>query len=119
MKKITKVNNIKSLDPQDWDKTREIGYQMIDDMIEYLQDIPTTPSWNKIPDDVKTHLEEDIPKDPTPLEEVYDEFKHYILPYPKGNIYPLFWHYNRSFRRNVSRNDESQCNYWGTRCYVH
>jgi len=32
-----------------------------------------------------------LPTTPSDLEEVYEEFRRYVLPYPTGNIHPRFW----------------------------
>ena len=32
-----------------------------------------------------------LPLEPTPAEEVYEQFKRTILPFPHGNIHPRFW----------------------------
>jgi aromatic-L-amino-acid decarboxylase len=80
-----------SLDPQDWSKMRELGHHMIDDMMDYLQNIRKQPAWKKIPDNVKPFYNCGIPLEPQNIGEVYEEFKKYILPYNKGNVHPRHW----------------------------
>lgn len=80
-----------NLDPKNWDSMRALGHKMIDDMINYLQDIKNQPSWKAIPDEIKKKYHYDIPEEPTAVEEIYEEFVKNILPYPKGNIHPRFW----------------------------
>ncbi|MBK7883391.1 MAG: aminotransferase class V-fold PLP-dependent enzyme [Chitinophagaceae bacterium] len=80
-----------TLDPQNWDNMRKLGHQMIDDMMNYLENISKEPVWRKIPDEAKYFLDQDIPKQPQEIEEIYDEFKQFILPYNKGNIHPRFF----------------------------
>jgi aromatic-L-amino-acid/L-tryptophan decarboxylase len=80
-----------NLDPMDWDQIRSLGRQMVDDMLDYLRTVRERPVWQPIPDDVKAAFREALPRDPAPLQTVYDEFKRNILPYPTGNIHPRFW----------------------------
>ena len=86
-----KRNNELTLDPEEWDKMRALGHQMIDDMMDYLQNIKQTAVWRKIPDETKQFLKQDIPKLPQSIESIYEEFKQHIFPYNKGNIHPRFW----------------------------
>jgi glutamate/tyrosine decarboxylase-like PLP-dependent enzyme len=39
------------------------------------------------------YFRQPVPREPKPVEDVYREFKTYVLPYPKGNIHPRFWAY--------------------------
>jgi len=80
-----------TLDPTDWESTRALGHRMVDDMIDYLKTVRERPVWRHAPDEVKSHFTAPLPLDPTPPEEVYDEFLEYVLPYPVGNIHPRFW----------------------------
>ncbi len=91
MKIENNLNDIDSLDPNDWSEMRELGHEMVDDMVNFLKNIYEQPSWKEIPQEVKNHFEKDIPKYPLEAKEVYNEFKRFILPYPKGNIHPRFW----------------------------
>ncbi len=85
------LSNEISLDPDNWDEIRQVGHQMVDDMIDHLQNIRSEPTWRKIPDETKVFLKNGIPQSPQDLAEIYDEFKKHILPYPSGNIHPRFW----------------------------
>lgn len=89
--KTKKLEDIHGLTPHNWDEIRTLGYEMVDDMVSYLQHIQEQPSWKEIPQNVKLHFEEDIPKSPQNPKSVYKEFKEFILPFPKGNIHPRFW----------------------------
>lgn len=79
------------LDPKDWKALRALGHQMIDDMMDYLEQIGRGPVWRPMPDAAKAFLREDIPQKPDDPVAVYEAFKQYILPYNKGNIHPRFW----------------------------
>lgn len=80
-----------TLDPQNWEKMRGLGHQMIDDMMDYLQHIDKQPSWKPIPAEVKEFLQQDIPLEPQDSERIYQDFKENIFPYAKGNIHPRFF----------------------------
>jgi len=34
-----------TLDPEDWDCMRVLGHQMIDDLLDYLEDLKNRPVW--------------------------------------------------------------------------
>lgn len=80
-----------TLDPQDWSQMRQLGHQMIDDMMDYLENIAQQPVWKPIPSEVKTFLNQPIPQQGQDIEQIYQEFKQYIFPYTKGNIHPRFF----------------------------
>ncbi len=80
-----------NLDPQDWDEFRQLGHQMMDDMIDHLQSIREQPVWQPIPDDIKAKFDAPLPDEPTSDKEIYQEFLDDILPYPLGNTHPRFW----------------------------
>jgi len=79
------------LDPQDWGAMRQLGHKMIDDVFDYLQDVRERPVWQPIPEEIKTNLTGPIPQEPSSPEQVYEEFRRNIFPYPLGNIHPRFW----------------------------
>jgi glutamate/tyrosine decarboxylase-like PLP-dependent enzyme len=80
-----------TLDPENWAATRELGHKMVDDMLDYLQNVGENPVWQPAPQHVKAHFNEAVPADPQPIPEIYQEFLEYVLPYPIGNIHPRFW----------------------------
>lgn len=80
-----------TLDPQDWHEMRHLGHRMVDDMIDYLAGVRDRPVWLPIPQKDKDNLNQPLPLEPQPVEEVYSEFLEYILPNPMGNIHPRFW----------------------------
>ena len=80
-----------TLDPGNWDEIKAIGQQMLDEMMQYLQNISSKPVWNKVPDEIKERFDEPLPVEPQELSEVYEEFKETILPYNLGNTHPRFW----------------------------
>jgi glutamate/tyrosine decarboxylase-like PLP-dependent enzyme len=80
-----------TLDPADWDAMRDLGHQMVDDLMTYLETVRERPVWRPIPDDVKASLDRKIPQDGQGAEAAYTDFVNNILPHPMGNIHPRFW----------------------------
>src|SRR4030042_6043317 len=80
-----------SLDPQDWEAIRQLGHRMVDDMINYLESVGERTVWQQYPPQVETPLDQPLPQHGQEAEQVYEEFKQNILPYPMGNIHPRFW----------------------------
>jgi glutamate/tyrosine decarboxylase-like PLP-dependent enzyme len=80
-----------TLDPDDWESIRALGHRMLDDMLDYLQTIREHPAWQPMPEEVKRRFQVPVPADDQKLEDIYQEFTDYILPYPLGNIHPRFW----------------------------
>jgi aromatic-L-amino-acid decarboxylase len=80
-----------SLDPEDWEALRELGHQAFDDAIEYLKTIRDRPVWQPLPDISRELFSEPVPIEPSPREQVYEEIRDHVLPYPTGNIHPRFW----------------------------
>jgi glutamate/tyrosine decarboxylase-like PLP-dependent enzyme/ribosomal protein S18 acetylase RimI-like enzyme len=80
-----------SLDPSDWEELRELGHQMVDDMMDYLQTVATRPAWKQPSAAAITNLSRTLPQSPQTARSVYEEFLTTILPYNKNNIHPRFW----------------------------
>jgi len=80
-----------TLDPEDWESMRALGHRMLDDMLDYMQTVRERPVWRHAPEQVKAHFSTPAPLDPQPPEEIYQEFRENVLPYPIGNIHPRFW----------------------------
>lgn len=89
------MNNItvkdQTLDPENWDQMRQLGHQMIDDLFDYWQSIRDQKIWRPIPNEVKDFLDQPIPEKGQDPEQVYQDFKHYVFPYNKGNVHPRFF----------------------------
>lgn len=80
-----------SLDPQDWEEMRALGHRMMDDAITYLQTVAERPVWQAMPEGHEQQFNAPLPRQPTPANEVYEEFLQNIFQYPMGNIHPRFW----------------------------
>ncbi len=80
-----------TLDPENWDEMKALAHKMVDDMFGHLENVRDRAVWQPVPDETKAALAEELPLDGQPLEQVYDQFKQHVLPYPTGNIHPRFW----------------------------
>ncbi|WP_297336712.1 aminotransferase class V-fold PLP-dependent enzyme [Algoriphagus sp.] len=80
-----------TLDPENWEEMRQLGHQMVDDMIDYWKSIREQKIWKPIPTDVKEFLDQPLPAKGQDPKEIYAEFKQYIFPYNKGNVHPRFF----------------------------
>jgi glutamate/tyrosine decarboxylase-like PLP-dependent enzyme len=63
---------------------------MLDDIFDYIEDIRDRPTWQPVPDSVRTHFREALPADPMDLTTVHDDFLQNILPFATGNTHPGF-----------------------------
>ncbi|MFJ3303893.1 pyridoxal phosphate-dependent decarboxylase family protein [Streptomyces sp. NPDC086549] len=79
------------LDPSDWEEFRALGKRIVDDMADHLAGIRDRPVWQPVPDAVRTSFDAALPRTGAPMQEVYEEFRETVLPYPRGNIHPRFW----------------------------
>ena len=79
-----------TLDPADWSEVRAQGHRMLDDMLDYLEQISSRPTWQPMPNSVRSHFHEGLPRAPQHLGVVYSEFTRFILPYAAGNTHPGF-----------------------------
>jgi len=79
-----------SLDPEDWSVFRKNSHQMLDDMIDYIENIRSRPVWQPIPEQVCITFQEPLPILPTDLQEIHKIFLKSILPYSVGNVHPGF-----------------------------
>jgi aromatic-L-amino-acid/L-tryptophan decarboxylase len=80
-----------TFDPHDWDALRALGHQMVDDMFSYLETLRDRPAWQPVPDAIAAQIHHPLPTEPTTYQQVYEDFKTLVLPYPSGNIHPRFW----------------------------
>jgi glutamate/tyrosine decarboxylase-like PLP-dependent enzyme len=80
----------KTLDPTDWAELREQGHQMLDDMLDYLENIRQRPVWQPIPSEVRNRYHESLPQAPSDISVVHEAFMRDILPYSSGNAHPGF-----------------------------
>src|SRR5674476_130578 len=79
-----------NLDPADWPSARAQGHRMLDDILDYIENIRDRPVWQPIPDGVRERFHAGVPTGPTDLAAVHDEFMRDILPFATGNTHPGF-----------------------------
>ncbi|WP_229259947.1 pyridoxal phosphate-dependent decarboxylase family protein [Duganella aquatilis] len=91
MAKKTQENFAGPLDPADWQQFRAQGHRMLDDMIDYLQDIRQRPVWQPIPDDARAAFRSGMPAQGSELAAVHQQFMQHILPNAIGNTHPGFF----------------------------
>jgi glutamate/tyrosine decarboxylase-like PLP-dependent enzyme len=87
----TEKTPYETLDPENWDEMRALAHRMIDDAVDYIQNVAERPVWQPVPDEVRQRLHLPAPRLPEGADQAYEEFKRDILPYPMGNIHPRFW----------------------------
>jgi glutamate/tyrosine decarboxylase-like PLP-dependent enzyme len=63
---------------------------MLDDILDYIENIRERPVWQPIPDGVRARFQATVPAGPTDLAAVHDEFMRDILPFATGNVHPGF-----------------------------
>ncbi|WP_297474240.1 pyridoxal-dependent decarboxylase [Ferrovum sp.] len=79
-----------SLDPDDWDSERHQAHAMLDDLLDYVQNLTERPVWQPIPVSVRRSFQENSPCTGQSLEEIHQRFMEDILPYAVGNAHPGF-----------------------------
>lgn len=80
-----------TLDPENWEELRQLGHQMLDDMLDWLQTLRERPVWQPVPDEVKARFRQSLPLEAQNLREIYNDFLTDVLPFPTGNQHPRFW----------------------------
>ena len=79
-----------SLDPTDWPAFRAQAHAMLDDMLNYTEQLRARPVWQPIPAPIRAHFQEQLPQHGTDLTELHHQFMHDIVPYAIGNAHPGF-----------------------------
>lgn len=89
MSDSTKV--FETLDPQDWEQSKALMHQMVDDAFDYVKNIRDRKIWQEMPQEVLETFKTKLPKQPDDAINVYQELQQNVLPYPMGNVHPRFW----------------------------
>ncbi len=63
---------------------------MLDDILDYVENIRERPVWQPIPDEVRSRFRSELPEAPSDLAAVHREFMRDILPFATGNVHPGF-----------------------------
>ena len=79
-----------SLDPSDWDSARAQSHRMLDDMLDYLQQIRQRPVWQPAPETSASVFRSPMPRAAGTLQAAHEIFQQHVLPYAVGNAHPGF-----------------------------
>jgi aromatic-L-amino-acid decarboxylase len=79
-----------NLDPAHWPSIRAQGHRMLDDILDYIENIRERPVWQPIPGSLRGRFRSNLPREAADLALVHDEFLNSILPYATGNVHPGF-----------------------------
>ena len=80
-----------TLDPKDWEKSKALMHQMVDDAFDYVKNVRDRKIWQNMPEEVLSTFKSKLPQDSDSAENVYNDLKENVLPYPMGNVHPRFW----------------------------
>src|SRR5215469_3450341 len=70
---------------------KRFGYQVIDEVAEYLSTVRDRPVWKPMPGEVReTMRTQALPEQGYPFEDTLAFLREMILPYPQGNGHPAF-----------------------------
>ncbi len=85
------TKGFETLDPEDWEQSKALMHQMVEDAFDYVKNIRERKIWQEMPDDVLKTFDTELPQQPNDAEKVYQELQQNVLPYPMGNVHPRFW----------------------------
>lgn len=80
-----------TLDPSDWSEVEALSGRIVEEAIAYLKGVRDRPVWREMPPEVRGSFSSPMPREPSPLAEVYGEVARNVMPFPMGNIHPRFW----------------------------
>jgi glutamate/tyrosine decarboxylase-like PLP-dependent enzyme len=89
-KTASRLGPSQTLDPDNWDDIRAQGHRMLDDMLDTIANVRERPVWRPIPDAVRARFQEQLPREPSDLGDVYAQFSEFVAPYATGNVHPGF-----------------------------
>src|SRR5437773_355520 len=70
----------RTLDPDDWQRFRELSHQALDDMIDHLASIEDRPVWQPAPEGVRARFQRPLPHEGRDLAHVLADFTSHIKP---------------------------------------
>ena len=85
------IQNLETLDPENWDEMRALAHRMINDAFDHLETVRERPAWQPIPDQIAAQFHAPAPLEPQGANATYQDFVDTILPYPMGTTHPRFW----------------------------
>lgn len=84
-------NTMETLDPQDWEQSKALMHQMVEDAFDYTKNVRDRKIWQEMPQDVLNEFSTALPKQSSTAAQVYEALQTNVLPYPMGNTHPRFW----------------------------
>jgi len=91
MTKKTPDQPFETLDPKDWEKSKALMHQMVDDAFDYISKVRERKIWQEMPAGTLDSFTTPVPREPHDAKTVYEDFTRHVLPYNMGNIHPRFW----------------------------
>jgi glutamate/tyrosine decarboxylase-like PLP-dependent enzyme len=85
------TESFETLDPQDWEQSKALMHQMVEDAFDYVKNVRERKIWQEMPEEVLNTFNSKLPQQPSKAEDVYQELQQNVLPYPMGNVHPRFW----------------------------
>ena len=79
-----------TLDPADWQAFRAQAHRMLDDMLAYTEKIRERPVWQPIPEEMRARRSSAVPRFPSDVGAVHEEFMQAVLPFAAANTHPGF-----------------------------
>lgn len=83
-------NKTQTLDPLDWPAFRAQAHAMLDDILNYTEQLRERPVWQSLPAHIKTSFNEKLPQQGQELTTLHQRFMQEIVPYSIGNTHPGF-----------------------------
>src|SRR5437016_1555375 len=80
-----------TLDPENWDELRKLGHKMVDDMLDWLENLRERSVWPPVPVELKDRFKKSLPLEGQNVQHIYDDFLTDVLSFPNGNLHPRFW----------------------------
>ena len=79
-----------TLDPEDWQEFRQQSHRMLDDMLDYTENLRQRPVWQTIPPAIRVVFQQSMPKTQGDMAAAHAIFMRDVLPYAIGNAHPGF-----------------------------
>ena len=71
---------------------RRAAHALVDDVADYLAELPSNPVWQPMPDGLRSELLDlPLPEEPAALEEIVATTSRQVLPHAMGNGHPAFF----------------------------
>lgn len=76
--------------PAEWKELRAQAHRMLDDILDYTEQLRTRPVWQPIPPEVRDAFRQPLPHQSNELSAAHQTFLQDVLPYSIGNAHPGF-----------------------------